>query len=142
MQIPTRSRQFGLRFNITPLIDIVFLLIIFFLVASHFVKSESHEPVDLPVTPGAKSDDEQQPRRVTITVKENGQMIVNGRTTPIAELSVLLTSLRAEERGAETEIRIRGDRRAKYRHFEPILLECAKVGLVNVKTAVMSTGAR
>ena len=41
MRIPTRVRQLGVSLNLTPLIDIVFLLVIFFLVASHAARTES-----------------------------------------------------------------------------------------------------
>ncbi|MBM4074764.1 MAG: biopolymer transporter ExbD, partial [Planctomycetes bacterium] len=45
MRLPSTQIQRGLTFNITPLIDVVFLLIIFFLVASHFIRNETLEPV-------------------------------------------------------------------------------------------------
>ena len=41
MKIPGRSRGGSLKFNITPMIDVVFNLIIFFLVASHYARSEA-----------------------------------------------------------------------------------------------------
>ncbi|MCA9048548.1 MAG: biopolymer transporter ExbD, partial [Planctomycetaceae bacterium] len=40
VRIPSKVSRSELQFNITPLIDVVFLLIIFFLVASHFARSE------------------------------------------------------------------------------------------------------
>lgn len=60
MRVPTRRRDTGLKFDITPLIDIVFNLVIFFLVATHFVSSEARETVDLPA---ASSTDQRPPPR-------------------------------------------------------------------------------
>ena len=52
MKIPSAvDRSGGLRPNLTPLIDVIFNLIIFFLATSHFARSEPTETVDLPTTP-------------------------------------------------------------------------------------------
>ena len=58
MKIPTRTQDRGFAFNITPLIDVVFLLIIFFLVASHFIRNENVERIELPLASQGKDDDE------------------------------------------------------------------------------------
>ena len=71
MKIPRQARSRGLQFNITPLIDIVFLLVIFFLVATHFASSEVREPIDLPET--SETDERPQPpRRLTISTPRRG----------------------------------------------------------------------
>jgi len=48
MKIPGRVRGAGLKFNLTPMIDVVFNLIIFFLVASHYSRSEAVVDLELP----------------------------------------------------------------------------------------------
>ena len=68
MKVPVRPRQFGLSFNITPLIDIVFLLVIFFLIASHVARSESQEPVALPTATQKQDDVESLPDRLVVTI--------------------------------------------------------------------------
>ena len=50
------------------------------------------------------------------------------------ELRVQLAE-RKSEVGEEVEVRIRGDRGAPYKHVEPVLLACARVGIWNVKFA-------
>ena len=72
------SNRRGLRFNITPLIDVVFLLIIFFLVASHFVRSENAEPVDLPTASQAVADEEPA-HRLTVTIRKDGSLFIGGK---------------------------------------------------------------
>ena len=137
MRIPSAPRQIGLQFNITPLIDIVFLLIIFFLVASHFVRSENVEAVELPDATAAKSDDDATPNRLTVTVIADGTMKVNGRVVSINDLSTLLVSLVEKKESQEPEVRIRADKSVPWRVTEPIMLECAKLGVLNVKYAVV-----
>ena len=61
MRVPTRPRQPGIRFNITPLIDIVFLLIVFFLAATHLTQNEKLEAVELPEASQNESEPDEAP---------------------------------------------------------------------------------
>ena len=45
MKVPARPRDTGVRFNITPLIDICFNLIVFFSLASLAARKETTEPI-------------------------------------------------------------------------------------------------
>ncbi len=70
MPLRTNNKfQGGMRsFNMTPIIDIVFLLIIFFLVVCQFIEAESF-PVAVPDECGfAESDLERRGRVTTVTV--------------------------------------------------------------------------
>ncbi len=48
MRVPLRRRRSDLGFNLTAMIDVVFNLIVFFLVASHFSQAQPDDPVNLP----------------------------------------------------------------------------------------------
>ena len=136
MRIPVRSQKRGLRFNITPLIDVVFLLIIFFLVASHFVRNEKLEAVELPAATQSEADREDSPRRLVVTITSNERLVVAGREVDLPELEQMI--LAGRERGqGRFEVRIRGDRAVPYRLIESILLACAKAGVTDVKFAVV-----
>ena len=50
MRVPTRSVSGEVGFNMTPMIDVVFQLIIFFLLSSHLAKQEKEVPLPLPVS--------------------------------------------------------------------------------------------
>ena len=67
MRITARPRSRTIKFNITPMIDVVFLLVIFFLVTAHFAQSQEVDAVDLPVATQI-AEIEDSPRRLTITV--------------------------------------------------------------------------
>ena len=56
MHIPSYARSKEVGFNMTPMIDVVFLLIIFFLVSSHLAKQESQMEIDLPNTESGSGD--------------------------------------------------------------------------------------
>lgn len=136
MKLPARHRQPGLRFNITPLIDVVFLLIIFFLAATHFVRSETHEPVELTRVVKADEDAEEHPRRLIITVTADGRLHVGGKTSELSAVEAMVLSGAAAHAGG-FEVRIRADHRAAYRHVQPLLLACARAGVTAVKFAVL-----
>lgn len=134
MKVPRRERQSGARFNITPLIDVVFNLVIFFLVATHFAHREEVEAVELPVAanPG---DPPEVPRRLTVTVRDDGTMSVKGRVIDVIEVEHLIRS-DTTERSADYEVRIRADQNVPYQHVEPILLACLRAGVTKIGFAV------
>ena len=133
MRIPTRQSRTSLRFNVTPLIDIVFLLIIFFLVASHFVRSDNADPVDLPEATQDEIDDPQALPMV-ITVTADREWRVRGRTVDAAEFDHLVQVAKREQ-GNRLEVHLRVDKTVPFRFVEPIMIACAKFG-VTFKYAV------
>jgi biopolymer transport protein ExbD len=76
---------------------------------------------------------------VTLHVLGDGQWWLFGRPVAVAELAERLRSVVAEY-GPEVELRVRADREVPYRHVEPLLAACARVGLGNVTFAVYSPG--
>ena len=128
-----RSRKLG--FNMTPMIDVVFLLIIFFLVSSHLAKQETRIQLSLPVAKSGETEPEQISRRVTLSITANGQLTLAGRIVSIASLESHLATAIAEL-GADMEVRLRCSRQLEYGNVEPIMLACTKLGIWNVTYAV------
>lgn len=126
MRLPVRSRQQGLKFNITPLIDVVFLLVIFFLVASHFARSEPTETVELPTA--TQSTEDSSPRRLIITVNPRGNYYVNADEVSLAQIEEMIQDGAAGDPEVYA-VRIRGDRITPYANVEPIMLICPKYGV-------------
>lgn len=137
MKIPTRARQQGIRFNITPLIDIVFLLIVFFLAATHLTQNEKLEAVELPLASQHESEPEEAPRRMIITITLDKKLHLRGKEISAEELDAQLLSIDDTKR-KETEIRIRGDQRIPYQIVERVLISCARAGISNVQFAVLN----
>jgi len=138
MRLPVRySARRALQFNVTPLIDIVFLLIIFFLVASHFVRNENATAVELPSASTATSDDELA-HRLTITILSDGTYSLAGEIKPKDAILQQITNLRsvadAEER--EPEVRIRADRSGRYQPIKEIIQHCARHNIQSFQFAV------
>lgn len=135
MRIPTRRRRYGLRFDLTPLNDIVFLLIIFLVASPHFTSSEEKDEVDLARVAAAGDDDSDTDRRLEVTIRPNGELRVGSAPIAVAELRQRIQT--AGKSRAGFEVRLRADRRTKFSTVEPILIECAKSGITDVKFAVL-----
>jgi len=67
-----------IQFQMAPMIDVVFLLLIFFLVATSFINPESQLVTDLPQKRELDVEPEDQPKQFTVMVKRHG-IEVNGQ---------------------------------------------------------------
>ena len=143
MRTPSNLGRGGIGFNMTPMIDVVFLLIIFFLVSSHLARQESQVVVDLPDAASSDRPEEEDVRRVIVNVLSETQILVGSQPVEPARLETLLNYESQRTQGAGSnrplEVRIRTDRSVPYRAVEPILLACARSGIWNVKFAVVSS---
>ena len=139
MKLPSHHQQRSpLTFNITPLIDVVFLLIIFFLVASHFVRSEQAETIELPDATGEMDDEAQSPHRLTVTINVQGQYFIGGE--PVDEQTVMnrITELAESSRqsGIKPQLRLRGHRHAQYGPMRKLIEQAARHGIQSIRFAV------
>lgn len=123
----------------TPMIDVIFQLIIFFLCVSQFEKAESTQQVSLPEaqSPQARRPEEAEETRVVVNVLPTEEVLIAGQPVDVAELADLF--LRKKQRIAprEVEVWIRADRQTSYRVVEPILLACARAGIWKVAFKVI-----
>lgn len=133
MKIPTRERRRGLQFNITPMIDVVFLLIIFFLVASHFVRSEQAEAIDLAE---ATQEEEKDPKALplVITIRKDQSMSIRSEPVDHIQIDQWIVAGKVEQ-GDRFEVHVRADKTVPFELIEPIMLSCARAG-VTFKFAV------
>ncbi len=135
MRRPTISRPRKLGFNMTPMIDVVFLLIIFFLVSSHLAKQETRLTLELPIARSGDPDPLSEIPRITINLQEDGSLSLAGRQIVLPDLGNRLADAKTEL-GQDVEVRIRCSRQVPYRTVEPIMLACTRNGIWNVSYAV------
>ena len=139
MRLPTHFNQrTPLRFNITPLIDVVFLLIIFFLVASHFVRSEQAEAVTLPVATAGEADNQQALHRLTVTIDRQGSLVIGGEPTDEATVQDRIKELHSAAVSAEIEpeLRLRLHREGRYEQTRKLIEFAASKNIRSVQFAV------
>lgn len=138
MRVPRLAQTGEVSFNMTPMIDVVFLLIIFFLVSSHLARQEAQMPLELPLADSGSEPVPSERPRVTVNVTAEGSLLLAGRTVTSAELVRRLAEQRGQE-GDDLELRIRSDRTVAYQHVEPILLSAVRAGVWNVTFSVYRT---
>lgn len=90
--------------NLTPLIDIVFLLLVFFMLTSHFVRDEVLN-IDLPEADSGEALDE--PQQIEIIINEAGEYLIHSEIVTLEALEILLIEELKEQK--EKVVRIRGD---------------------------------
>ncbi len=113
----------------TPLIDMMFLLIIFFLVSTAFIDPEKDQAIKLPeVDEGVTLN--RQPDEIVINVRQGGVIVVGGRIVTIAELRSELTE--AAKQNPKQLVKIRGDGLAYHKQVVRVYEACAKAKIKNI----------
>lgn len=132
----SRSRpHHSLAFNMTPMIDIVFLLIIFFMTVSQITRTVDH-PVELPkVVEGAS---ESKTATVTINLDEEGKVIVAGKKLSQQEVSRALQKQleKMDNDPDRIRIQIRCDRRCISKFVNQLVNRLSSMGFRKVRCAV------
>ena len=120
--------------NITPLIDIVFLLLIFFLVTSRFEAEEQALAIDPPQASEAVPLTA-QPQQLTISIDTAGNYYVGGAVLDSKGLERKLI----QERSEHTEgrpVRIRADRKVQFQAVATAMNLCKKHGFRDIHVAM------
>ena len=118
--------------QLAPLVDVLLLLLIFFLLTWNAARNENELDVRVPKASAAK--EKTSPiGDVVVNVKADGNVVVNRRTLSAAELSELLKGL--VQLNAEQAVVIRGDEGGAYRNVIGVLNICSEAGITNVAFA-------
>lgn len=110
-----RRRRDQLAMDLTPLIDVVFLLLIFFLVTSVFKKEEVALLLQLPKTEQGQGSNEKKIEEITIELTDN-EVAFNGKKSSMEELPASL-----EGSKPETLINLRVDGNVRYDRLVKVL---------------------
>ena len=126
-----RSRQREAAWiDLAPLIDVVFLLLIFFMVSTTFVR-ESRLHIDLPAV-GAGAPPTEAPA-LEIIVDQLGRYQVNG--IPVADTHALTQTLRSRSVADDQRVLVTADARASHQSVVGALSAAADAGLFRVGIA-------
>lgn len=121
-------------FSMAPLIDIVFQLLIFFMLATTYQKSERQLDVELPrAQSGEKSA--AIPDEIVVDVTRDGRWFVGGLQV---ERDGLIGALESAAKGRnETPVMVRGDRLASHENVVVVLDACGIAGLQNLAVGTL-----
>ncbi len=112
--------------NVTPLIDVVFLLLIFFLVATRFAEADRELDVQLPTADALPLTE--RPNQIFVNIDRSGRIFVDGRTLEVEELHNLLRRAAINNPMSQSVI-IRADERVPLRHAVTVMNLCNIVGI-------------
>ena len=129
MKVQTQDPATDLSLNLAPMIDVVFLLLIFFMVATTFANQEKEMNLDLPT---AESGDEatDSPEEIVLNLLADGTIKVKGEAVDQEALESLL--VRTARSNAETPVTIRGDQDVVLQRVVQVMDACRLAGLTNI----------
>jgi biopolymer transport protein ExbD len=118
--------------QLAPLVDVLLLLLIFFLMTWNAARNENELDVKVPKASAAK--EKMAPiGDVIVNVKADGNVVVNRRTLSGSELTDLLKGL--VQLNADQAVVIRGDEAGAYKNIINVLNVCSEAGVTNVAFA-------
>jgi Biopolymer transport protein len=132
MTFRDRAQPEASGFQIAPMIDIVFLLLIFFLVTWNFARDEMELDVQVPTAKEGK-ENRRAMGEVILNVREDGSIVMNRRTMTETELEEAL--VRIAELYPDQAVVLRADTNAPYRFVVSVLDICQRAKIWNVAFA-------
>jgi biopolymer transport protein ExbD len=120
--------------SLTPLIDVVFLLLIFFLVATRFAQEDRELDVVLPSASEAKPLIV-QPKELFVNIDHQGNFYIDGKTLNGDEVEAVLRQAAANNPVNQSVI-IRADKRVQLDYAVLVMNLCNKVGIFDYKLTI------
>lgn len=121
------------KLNLTPMIDVVFQLLIFFLVAAKFEEEERNMPLPLPQASEAMPR-LAKPKEIFINVDQAGRILLGGKVLTPIDLLAQLKQAQANNPGRQSVI-IRGDERCDLKHVVAVMNVCARADIRDCRIA-------
>jgi biopolymer transport protein ExbD len=123
--------------NLTSMIDVLFLLIIFFMVATKFDEMERNIEVAVPEVAQA-GEKTPPPRPMVVAVLADGNVELDGKSLTLAELTSQLAAARTPL--TEPTVVIRGDASCPFQHVASALAACQQAGISDLGITVRIAG--
>jgi biopolymer transport protein ExbD len=119
--------------NLTSMIDVLFLLIIFFVVGTKFIEAERQIELKLPQV-AANDALSAAPEKKLVNVYRDGQIALDGKTVSLEALESQLAAARGQYRALG--VLVRGDGSTAFEHVAQVLNACKKAGIADLAISV------
>lgn len=122
--------------NLTPLIDVVFLLLIFFMVSTTFTK-ETHLKVELPEAEGAPAPE--YPESIEVLINSSGGYAVNGQALVNSKINTLMAAIEEKSKGkTDLPFIITADAKVPYEAVAQAMDAAGRLGYTNLSMTTKS----
>jgi biopolymer transport protein ExbD len=126
-------------FQMAPMIDCVFQLMIFFMCASHLHLTLDNPPIEVPVAANSSIPEEMTDRRY-LTVQEDGTILLGGTKVT---LDIVRQEIgKAHNQIPDLKIFLRGDARVKHKQVREVMAACAEAGASEIIFAAYQSEGR
>ena len=132
MNFRKNIKQETLSFQLTPMIDVVFLLLCFFVTSQLFSQWESEIDITLPTAATGQAP-QRHMGEIIVNILEDGNAIVNGKNFADEDLKVMLTRMADMYPGQP--VLLRADKSTPYEHVINILDLCRQADIWNISFA-------
>lgn len=119
--------------NLTSMIDVLFLLIIFFVVGTKFIESDRQIELDVPQV-GKNGALTAPPGKKSINVYRNGQIELEGQVVSLEELTARLSAARDQYK--RLGVLVRGDASTPLQQIASVLHACKQAGIADLGISV------
>lgn len=113
----------------TPMIDMVFLLLVFFMTVSTLAQADRQVELELPESASSDVPNDLSDRG-TISIDTTGQIYMGSIPQTLQNMQRLLKASMAEN--PDLRIHLRADHTTEYQHIKKVLRACAEVGAYEV----------
>jgi len=131
-----QRRRTPLILELTPLIDVVFLLLLFFMVSTTFVQEPSALEVDLPQSSSTALVPEGSDTEILLGA--DGRVMIGGEVIDLAALKEELRRIARED--PNTQVVVRGDKTVPYQQLIDIMSLAQEEGLTQFSLATSPVG--
>lgn len=135
-----KSAAARLDINMTPMIDVVFQLIIFFIVTLQLDRDMLNETIQLAESPHGPAQEKREPRTIIIEIDRHGRISIGSAQFTPRQLQGLLR-VTVERHGSRVPILIRADGNASHEDVRRVMDACTSVGLWRMQFAAIKEHA-
>ena len=118
--------------QMTPMIDVVFLLLVFFMCTTRF---QLENELDLNLPPEHETDSASQVVPIKIEVTSKGDFLLEGKKTDEATLARTLTTINSNRKRRDLPVALYGDPESRHRDIVRVLDICGRAEVWNVSVA-------
>lgn len=126
-------------FQLAPMLDIVFLLLVFFVVTQTIALTEQDLKVKVPSAEQADKNSSRAINEIILNIRKDGKITINKEVYTKESLYPKLVTI--SKLAANQPVRIRGDEEAPYRYITDVLDTCLKAGIWNISFSTRKPGA-